>query len=81
MPIMLTEYERNVLAHVLIIETPEEWVARNEALVGIEKTRARLNAKVNRWQSSYETAITKGGVNYKTANARWRESQQLLQKA
>lgn len=67
---VLTDFERAVLAHVLIIETPDEWVARNEARVGRQKTRAWLNAKVARWRGDYLRADK---TDYKTAKQRYDE--------
>lgn len=69
MTIELTARERAVLDHKLIIETPEQWVARNVARVGEAQTREWLDAKVQRWQFHYLAEVTTDGDLYR--DAKW----------
>lgn len=68
--IKLTDHQRRVMDHVLIIETPDEWVARNLASVGEKKTRVWLDAKVGRWEAAYLTAKAEEGERYRDAKGR-----------
>jgi shikimate kinase len=67
--IVLSEEERDVLDHVLIVETPEHWVARNVAAAGARKTRQRLDAKVARHKESHDQARAEEGTFYR--DAKW----------
>jgi shikimate kinase len=67
--IVLSEEERNVLDHNLIVETPEHWVARNVAAVGAKKTRERLDAKVARHKPDCERCMAEEGEFYR--DAKW----------
>lgn len=66
--ITLTDHQRRVMDHVLIIETPDEWVARNLASVGEKRTQEWLDAKVKRWEADYLTAKAEEG--YRDAKGR-----------
>jgi hypothetical protein len=65
---MLTDHERDVLAHVLVYETPEEWEARVYKEFGPEIGLYYLALKVNRHRDHFMTAVKKSG--YKTARKR-----------
>lgn len=68
--IELTDEESGVLDHVLIIETPQHWVARNVAAVGEEETRRRLDAKVARHKPDCERCKKEEGKDYRNAKQR-----------
>lgn len=65
--IVLTDEERAVMDHVLIVETPEHWVARNVAEHGVDQTREWLDAKVARHKPDCEHRMKEDGPNYKNA--------------
>lgn len=68
--IVLTAHERDVMNHVLLLEEPEEWIARNIRNHGEPQTRVWLDAKVKRWEPIYLAAKESEGAGYRTAKQR-----------
>ena len=65
----LTQEQRNVLAHIVV--NPDTWQAHNEATAkDIAEAKARLNAKIEKWQPIYEAEKVQLGVRYKDRAAR-----------
>lgn len=63
----LDAHETEVLAHVLVNETPDEWYARVVATFGQEMADYHLAQKVNRHRDACLSAKAREGVSYKTA--------------
>lgn len=65
----LTQEQREILAHVVV--SPDAWQAHNEAVTNdAAEAKARLDAKIDRWRSSYEEQKARLGANYKDRMAR-----------
>ena len=66
----LTEHQRAVLAHVLIEESPDDWLARVTADLGAAAAGAALAAKVAQHEADYLAAVALAGADYETAAQR-----------
>lgn len=74
MPITMTSEQRAVLAHVVI--DPDAWLAHAEDVGGEEAAQKALDAKVERWQADYESAVAIYGDEYLTRAEREAQAQQ-----
>lgn len=61
---MLTDYQRAVLAHVVV--DPDAWLSHAVAELGEGEATKALDAKVTRVAQAYEAAVAAEGTAYRT---------------